>query len=292
MTDRRPSIPMQVSRFTLGLALAAAAGWMALRTVDFSNIPPLQPHLVALMAVAVTGSLAMTAVLFWVVTLSFDTRSPVPLWRMTLLITASGLLNYLPLRVGMVGRGVYLFFKHALPATHYMMSLMVVLAVSLWVALVVAVPLGLWPLWGWWVSAGGLAVGALLTPTIARRLLMRRTVASWSWILLKAIDLMVTAIRLRLAFAVFGQAIDWREALLVASASMLMGLVALTPNALGMREWAVGLVTAWMLPVAVGVGAMATLLDRAMEAVVFTALGVPSVMILKGEPGGSVEKPT
>lgn len=271
--------------YALGVLLALAAAWVALSKIDLQSLPPIRPHMLALMAVGVVASLTLTAALFWAITRTFDASPPVTLARMAVLIIASGLLNYLPLRPGMIGRGAYLKARHALPLTQYALSLFIVLVVSLVVALATVASLTAFPEHGGYMLIVLFVLVAMLTPPIVKATLRPNAWHAWSWVPLKALDLMATTARLWLAFAVIGSPITWREAALVASAAMLAGLAAITPNALGLREWAVALVTVWMLPVSGPVGALATLADRAVEAVVFTLLGLPCVIALR--PGAS-----
>ncbi|MCE9592112.1 MAG: lysylphosphatidylglycerol synthase domain-containing protein [Planctomycetes bacterium] len=274
MPDPRNKTAILIVKYLIGLALVLAAAYMALRSIDLSQIPAVQPRMLLFMGMAVTASILLTTALFWCITLSFDADPPVSFPRMLTLIAASGLLNYLPMRPGMVGRGAYLKARHGLPLAQYLLTLIIVLVVTLVVVLITTVSLACSPAWGWAGAASGLVIAAALT------ILRRSTRASWAWVPLKAMDLMATATRLWLAFAVIGKPIDWRDALLVASASMLAGLAAFTPNALGLREWAVAAMTAGMLHAPGAEGALATLVDRAAEAVIFTLIGAPAIYAL------------
>src|SRR5436853_13065 len=98
----------------LGLLLIAVAIAVALRGVDWSALRHASPWQLAALLVLMLLNIALTAALNWLVTRSFDARPPVSLSRMTLLIGASGLLNYL-WNAGTLSRAAYLRARHGLP---------------------------------------------------------------------------------------------------------------------------------------------------------------------------------
>jgi uncharacterized membrane protein YbhN (UPF0104 family) len=257
----------------VGAALMVWAVVTAVQAIDMATLGRLLSGRGAVMLAAAAGNLMVTSVLFWVITLSFDARPRVSLSRMTALIAASGLLNYLPLQAGLFGRAAYLKAKHGLPLRQAMVIQLVVLGVGS-VVLGGAAAVGLmYPveMLSWGVAGAGLALVALCaaTPWIARLLLRRPAREAWSWGLLRAVDLLLGAARLWLAFASVGQPIGYARAVTITAAGMFVSMLPFVPNGLGLREW----VIAALAPMQTAAGLAAAVIDRAVEAVVLMVGG-------------------
>lgn len=288
---RRPPW-FKAAGWVLGLTLVFAAVWFAMQGVDASVLSRVGWKTPVWMAGLVLGNLLVTGVLFWSVTSVFPVRRPVGLWLMLKLIAASALLNYLPaVRAGLVGRAGYLKHKHGLAWKDSGVTLLVVLVLSVAVSLVVSVPVvclrifeegasGQTSLvWG--------AIGLLLVLATAagwwgsrwvtQRAKHGRPGAAWAWLPLRGVDLALGGARLWLAFAALGSPIGYGDALVMSAAALLIRLIGLTPNGLGLSEWAVAALAAVLTPVEAGVSAAAALLDRAVEVCVVVATGAAAL---------------
>lgn len=274
--------------WALGLGLLAAAVVVAVRGVeDWTVLARADPGQLALLLVAVGANLVLTAALFWVVTRSFDAEPTVSPGRMTALIAASHLLNYLPLiRAGLVGRAAYLRVHHALPVAQSVVILGVILVLAVVVFAVAAGVLVGWPreaVAARWAALIGLWLAlALVTGPLSRRLLRRPVVWGWTWVPLRGADLLVGALRMWVAFAVMGLPIGYAEAVVIAAGGFLVRLVGLTPNGLGLSEWVVASLAAALTPAATAAGAAAALLDRAAEVLVTGIAGLAGLWWLRG----------
>jgi hypothetical protein len=264
--------------------LAAGAGidWHVLQAGDISQL--------AIIASAVLGNLALTAILFWSITLCFDARPAVPLGRMFHLIALSSLLNYLPLlRAGLWSRAAYLKWRHELPLRQSLVILIVVLAIAAAVLGVVAASILLFAA----KTAIAVALGALIlltatTGPVARRLLHRKIIWPQLWIPLRTCDMLLAAVRLYLAFTIIDQPISFTDALLAGAAAVVIKLTGLTPNGLGLSEWTVAAVASTLSPsLTIAAAAGAALIDRAMELVVVIAAGAIAACQIQREPANT-----
>lgn len=281
-TTRRNLI--RVGGQVIGLALLVLAMVYAIQGVQWSVFREADLLYLVLLALAVLGNLAITSLLFWQITLSFDARPTVPLWTMTKLIAASGLLNYVPVvRPGLWARAAYLKARHGLPLRQSIMILVVTLVLAaVLLGTATAVLLLFRPLAQGIIAAVGIVALSVVTGPIARRALGREVRVAWAWLPLRVVDWAVTAARLWLAFTIIGESVGYREALLASAASMVVRLVGLTPNGMGLSEWAVAAVTAAASPVSAAAGAAAALVDRAVEVAVAIATGALAAWGLRG----------
>jgi hypothetical protein len=237
-----------------------------------------KPWQMAVLPATVVGNLLITSLIFWVITRSYDARPKVPATEMFWLISASALLNYLPLRPGLLGRAAYLKLKYDLPVRQSVLILLIVLVLGAAVllgaaAVVVIVPVVVLPV----VGACATLVATVLVWGVAPRILRRPIEAGWSWVPLRLLDLSLGTLRLWVAFAVVGHAVGWADAIVLAAAGMLIAMAGLTPNGLGLREWAIGLLAGMMgkgdPEETFAIAAAAALVDRAIEAIVVAIVG-------------------
>lgn len=268
----------RVMAYTLGVALLLAAVGRAWTGVPWGVIDWRWGWGIAALSAA---CLALTSLLFWMVTLGFDARPRVTLTRMGMLIGASTLLNYLPLRPGLVGRTAYLKVAHQLPVRQSVLIAAMVGGVSLAVLTLAGAAVAMWPGMGGWAGAA-LAVLAvsLMTGPVTRRMLGRTMRWPWLWAPVRFVEALAGAGRMWLAFRVVGHPIDMSAAMALAAADMLVSLLSLTPNGLGLGEWAVG----WGAAI-LGVGNMpvaqaAKLVDRGVSVLVAAVAGGVSLAVL------------
>lgn len=266
----------------LGVALLSAAAFFAWRHVDVSLLKHAEPWQVTAILAAVVANILATSALFWVATKSFDADPPVTWREMRSLVAASGLLNYLGLQAGSIGRAAYLRARHGLPVMQSVVIQLIIVSVSVVVPGVVVVALvAVKRPHGYGAALAGVVVCAAVTRPIARALLRRRVVAAWSWAPLKAVDLALTAARVWVSFQIVGRDLSPAAALALAAGVAVVNLLSFTPNGLGLREWAVAAMASVIDPSLWAVGVLATLVDRALEAIVLAVAGVASVVVLR-----------
>lgn len=266
----------------LGAILLAAAAGYALWGVDLSLLRQANPWWVLGLAAGVVVNLLLTATLFWVITLSFDAQPQVPWWRMLQLISASAVVNYLPLGwPGPMARSAYLKAKHQMPVKQSVLVLLIVLGLT-GVSAVLAVGLAL----GRERLVVSVGMGALqvilsiVNTPVMQTLLRRKLIAGWAWWPVKWLDMLVTAGRLWLAFGIVGWPISFIDALALAGVDMVISMVAITPSGLGASEWAVGLCSQWLAIAQGPVGVLAKLVDRTISVLVTLVLGLASARSL------------
>ncbi len=274
----------RISLGLIGVVAFVAAVALAFGGIDLSSLSVKQlPHACGL-ALAIGLNLTLTGLLFWSVTLSFDAMPAVGPRRMIVLIFASSLLNYLPFRAGLFGRAAYLKTHHKLPLSQSALILAAVLVVGAIVLGVTALSVILWPTahqaMTCLAAIGGLLVLGLGTNQIGSKLLGRPIQGGWVWFFLRIVDMLVVGGRTWLAFAMIGSPLTYWQAVAVGAGGMLVSLLGLTPNGLGLREWAIAGITLAVSPYHAAVGMAAALVDRAIEALVVVALGTPSILHL------------
>lgn len=285
MEEARFKPMLRIVGLLAGGVLIVWAVVAALRGIDLSQVSVAHvPHLL-LLALAVVANLALTGVLFWLVTLSFDAEPRVPLVRMVELIAVSSLLNYLPLRAGLLGRASYLKLRHGLPLAQSGVILLVILGLGAGVltfvgAAVMAAPAGSRD-WACLCAVLVLALTSPLVAPVARRALGRTIHGGLWWIPLRIADMIVGGMRLWLAFGVVGAPVPIAHAIAMSAAGMLVSLVGLTPNGLGMREWVVAAAATILSPASTAAGLAASLIDRAVEALVLAIAGTCAIVRLR-----------
>ncbi len=272
--------------WALGAALFFASLATALGDVDWAALSWTQPRGLPLIAVGVAANLVVTGLLYWVVTRSFPTAVSVGAGTMTALIAASHLLNYLPLRPGLLGRAAYLKLRHGLALWD---SVRVTLTVTtLGVAVALAAVLCPRAAWAW---AGVVVAGTFATPLLARTALRRPILAGWSWFPLRMLDLLASSLRLWAGSQVVGRPLDVEIAVIASAAGAVVSMVGLTPNGLGMREWALALVAESLSPGAMSVAQLAAAIDRAVELLVVAPVGSVSLAVLGTNPSQATPNP-
>ncbi|MCX5658171.1 MAG: lysylphosphatidylglycerol synthase domain-containing protein [Planctomycetota bacterium] len=285
----------RAAMLALGAGLIAAAVFFALGRDWKAALEPLahaDPWLGVALAAAVVVQLALTGLLFWAVTLSFDATPRVGPVRMIQVIAASSLLNYLPFEAGLVGRAAYLKWRHALPVRQSVQILLAVIALSVAVP-GAAVLVALTTHGSMGVAAGVVALLLLcvVTTPIAKALLKRPIRLGWFWAPLRTAELLAGSLRLWLAFQIAGHPMAFHQVLIAASAGFFVSLLSPTPNGLGLREWVIAGLSSILEPTTGPAAALASLVDRAIEALVFTPAGLWAVHQLRREGDASGLQP-
>jgi hypothetical protein len=230
------------------------------------------------------GNWLCTSAAFWSLTRRYGR---IGLWEMAALIATAGLLNYLPLRPGLVGRVAYHRLVNGIAVRQSVKVLIAILACS---ALAAVVLLG---------AAAAAGVGADVTVTVAAVAAPGVVLAGawgiawareWSWAPYLAaasfryLDMLAWTGRYAAAFALWGTPIGLGPAAVFAAVSQVVSLVPLAGNGLGLREWGTGYTAQWL--VAAGVvavadaagarelGLAADLINRAGELIALVPVGI------------------
>lgn len=269
--------------FTAAVVLLGLAVTFALGQVDLSLLAKVKLWVWAVFLLLVVCNLFLASMMFWVVTLSFDASPRVGLMRMTMLVTASALLNFLPFRPGLIGRAAVLRTHHGLPLRQSALILLIVLGTGTMVTLAV----GLCALFidNPWLLASSLLgvclVLSVLTGPVASNILRRQLVLAWLWVPIRLADALVASLRLWLAFWVVGHSLDMRQALVAGAAGLIIAMIGLTPNGLGLKEWGIALITQAMAITTVQIGLAASLVDRSVEASAVVVLGLLAIWCMR-----------
>lgn len=183
------------------------------------------------------------------------------------LIASAWLLNYLPMKPGMLGRIAY--HKHV-NGVRYADSARVVgfglllTGVSLGILIVVALLVRTaGPAWIW-CSVPAMVLGLASIVTRSRGPWAGRLVYG---AFLRYLDSMIWVCRYAAAFALVGAPLDFADSVTVAAVSQVALLIPVSGNGLGVREWGVRLVTS-------PAGLLADLVNRAAEVAVALPLGI------------------
>ena len=297
---------LQGTAYALALGLLAASIWYAVedqRAEDWQALLDAEPGmLLALFAAVVVSAVLIPGLQFWLVTRPFVSTKPLSVATMQALLAASSLLNYTPVKAGLIGRVGYLKQYHgvgfrAAVLTHIMIGAIFAAAVAV-ILLATALRSVFDP--GWWTITGtGLAILALLAAFVLRTCLPRslpvdsRMRDSLGWagrflfvcLLMQVAALFATALRWWLVFRMLGRPISIADAFLAAIVHMVS--VMLGPaNGLGLREWLIGIAgqQGWIsgtLGSDISVGLTAALADRAVEAVVLIICGLLGLWFLR-----------
>lgn len=224
------------------------------------------PRRVAELLAGTLGQLLLSGLVFWWLYRRFVAVPPV---EMAALVAAANAANFLPLRPGLVGRIAYLRARHAVPLGISARVTLEAVALSAAVVMffVVFLPLadrsGL-PGWSAFVGFGLSAVIATLAPTMRHY-----AIASMG----RAGELALLAWRYLIAFALIGKEIDLDAAIAFACIASAASMIPFSPNGMGVREWAIGLLAPMIAGHTLQEGIAAELVNRGAELVASVPAG-------------------
>lgn len=206
-------------------------------------------------------------------------RHRLPALEMQGLIAGSALLNFLPLKAGLLGRLAYHQVVHGIRPLETARAMILARGAGLFVIVLTAIALYCrdildGPLWAW----------ALIPAVIPGWFIMPRfTRTAGVVVVLKYVDLLLMAVRYRCAFELMGQPVDFSICMALASIGMLAGAIPFLTGGLGLREWLVGWLATMLvaLPAALELGVLADLINRAAELVVLVPVGGAAVLWLR-----------
>jgi len=271
----------------IGAALLVAAIVFVTGKQDvFSNalsaiIKPSLPILL-LLIFCVLANIVLSGLMFSVL---ISRYGKVGLLQMQALIAAATLLNFLPLRPGLLGRLAYHKANNNIPVRHTALTIIQAIGISLGIGIYLMLTLVLCtrinlPLWVG--LAGPLPFFIVASFTDRFRI----------WALagfIRYVEVFVWAARYYAAFALIDYPIHLEEALAFACISMIATLVPFFSNGLGIREWAIGLAAPLLTAYQLEHGLTAELVNRTGEiAVVLIAgfMGIAWLMRLQKKKAG------
>lgn len=262
--------------FALALVLFAAAVVAIARsapTIDQVRraVTAPDPWLVAAAVVALLASVTACGGIFHALLAPFGRIGRL---EMVQLIATSSVLNYLPLRPGLVGRIAHQDLVNGISVRRSAVSVVeagVVCGVSiLWLA--GSLGAGAWTgaAWVGWSLAAlpslGWCARRTQQPTTPQRLL---NALAW-----RQVDLLAWGVRYWAVFGLLGVQLSPGECARAVCVGSAANLVPFVGNGLGIREWAIGLAGERMALWTTDVGLAAELLNRALDLVVALPLGV------------------
>ncbi len=268
---------------------AIAAIWFS-RDDVLTAISAIQRPSPTLIAAALVLPLLNWLVISWSFCLLYRPTARIRYSEMIALIATAGLLNYLPLRPGMIGRFAYHRKVNKVPlrvsAKVLVQGVAISVLCSAWLLAFAALLVDQSSV-ALWVAAA-LGVPVLLTiGSIAMHkghehvsVLLAAGVARW-------LDLLIWSARYWVVFRLIDSPIDLSHAVLFAAVAQVVLFIPLTGNGLGFREWAIGLVASRFVATAVTVGLMADLVNRIAELAVAIPIGLIAWLILSKNLGAS-----
>ena len=270
---RRSPLWLRIAGFVFGLACLLAAISVARDTREqfdaaLASLRAPAPLLVAAVLSAVLVGLFLSGSLFWLLVRRF---ARVPFGEMQAVISASGLLNYLPFKPGFVGRIAYLRGRHGVRVPDSIRMIVEALAltgISAVISTLTLVALRAAGLDGGWSLLACVLPALLALQPRGRTMLLALAIRQAEFSLWIA--------RYWIVFRLVGAPIGLDTAVVLAAISVISSLIPFISNGLGVREWAVGLLTPLITGDAVGASQaiVAELAHRTLEIAVVAPAGL------------------
>ena len=194
------------------------------------------------------------------------------------LMAASTLLNFVPMRPGLVGRVVWHSKMNDIAARHSVRTIVESIAIGAGCVASIVAALLCAPLLPHW-STMSLAIAAPFGPALAALLVpaLRPFALACA---ARAVDLLVWGLRYHIAFQLVGSPIAPEAALAIASAATMASLIPIAGNGLGIREWTIGLLAPVLAGADLDAGLTADLVNRAAEILAMTPAGLAALAAL------------
>ena len=206
-------------------------------------------------------------------------RYRLPMFEMQGLIAGSALLNFLPLKAGLLGRITYHQVVNGIRPLETVQAMLMARGSGLVVIGLTALALFIRDL-----ADGPLWAYALIPAVIPGWFLMLRfTRTAALVVILKYGDLLLMAIRYQCAFILMDESIGFEVCMGLACIGMLAGAIPFLTGGIGLREWLVGWFTSILIimPGALELGLLADLINRGIELLVLIPIGGASVLWLR-----------
>jgi hypothetical protein len=280
----------------VGVALLAAAVFVASRSAQglstalsaASNAPV---WLIACVFILPILNWPLSAVTLWLTTNPAEAScGRVSLSEMTLLTGSAWLLNYLPLRPGLVGRLAWHRRVNGIGLGRSIQGLLATILASF--AALIAVGAGVMLVGP---ASFAAALACVIVPALAFFMVAAllatwpSTRVRWVWPMaagVRVLDVGVWLARTAAVFALCGSPLSIEHAMLITLAGQLAMLIPIAGNGLGLREWAVSMLSARLgiSPSAGGLvsaaGLSAEIVNRAAEMLVALPVGVACSVLL------------
>lgn len=276
--ERTRSRARRIAGFVVSLILLALAiGAVVVSSEDITGAvrhardAPL--WMIALSAILPPLNLLLIGSSLWFITIRYGR---VGFFEMISLVTSAWLLNFLPMKPGLMGRIAYHKRINEIRVRDSAKALGESVAMSaIATGALLGVALLLLGVSSALVTLGAVAApGALLLIGVPlARLRSERFALLCAAMLLRYLDILVWMARYALLFALLDAPLTLADAVLITAASQLAQLIPLVGNGLGAREWGVGLVGAAQGATA-AIALTADLLNRASELVLAVPLGI------------------
>jgi len=265
--------------FIIGALLLAAAVSVAARSGDawesaWRALRHASPWFAVLLAATCAVNLALTGSFFSIL---MKPHGTVGRGEMMAVIASASLLNYLPLRPGLVGRVAYHSTVNGIPVATCIRVFMLAAALSATLALTVLLTVLASGALGIPAYVGAIAPAPILLITAAASAPARRPALA---LLLRHAELLLWAVRYWAAFALLGRDLSAAAAVEMACVSAVVTMVPFVSNGLGLREWAIGLLSPQWAGTELALGVSAELLNRASEVLVALVSGIPATIWL------------
>ncbi|MBG80727.1 MAG: hypothetical protein CMJ39_08485 [Phycisphaerae bacterium] len=234
-----------------------------------------QPGPILLLIASMLATIFVTGVQFNLLL----SRHRLPMLEMQGLIAGSALLNFLPLKAGLLGRITYHQVVNGIRPLETVQAMLLARGSGLVVIGFTALALFLRDL-----ADGPLWAYALLPAVVPGWFLMARfTRITALVVILKYGDLLLMAIRYYCAFMLMGETIGFDVCMGLACIGMLAGAIPFLTGGLGLREWLVGWFTTILvvMPGALELGLLADLINRGIELAVLIPVGGVSILWLR-----------
>lgn len=213
-------------------------------------------------------------------------------WQMQALIASSTVLNFVPLRPGLVGRVAYQAVVCGIPIKRSMMSIaeaaIICAATTAWLALAVFLLRTFsTPVAGAVVGAAPVLLGVTLAMDAKGAYRAYLEAIFWRWL-----DLLAWVARYWIVFAMLGVPLTIEGAATAACIGSAANLIPLVGSGLGVREWAIGLAGPALASWSTDSGLAAELLNRCIDMLVVVPIGLWAMPRIEGElrahcrPGG------
>lgn len=280
-TSMSPSLKKsaKVCGFTVGLALIIAAIIAIARsapTLDHLRAVIVHPDWMVITAAA-CAALASVAAGGGMFHALVRRHGRISLFEMQRLIAASSVLNYLPLRPGLVGRIAYQQVVCEIPLRRSTLSIVeaaVLCAVSIvWLAFAVALVQ--------FTQARVIGGVVAALPVFTALAYAWPSEAPWrvycEALFWRWIDLLAWTVRYAAVFALLGIDLTPESAAAAACIAASANMIPFVGNGLGVREWAIGLAGPALATWTTDIGLAAELLNRAIDLVVVVPIGCASL---------------
>ncbi len=281
-------MPWRAAGFAVGLGLLVAATWMMWRQRETvgAAIASVRSARAADFALLLGGVAANVVLSAFVLRSLLARYGRVGVIEMPMVVASATMLNAIPMRPGLFGRVAYHRVVNGIAvadtAKTVAQAAVITAIVAAWIAVVAAVSIRLGA--SLWYGVAGpvpfLVAGAAFR---APRWLLVAT-------LLRYAEVLVWAVRYHAAFALIGSPIAHDTALAFACVSMIASMIPFLSGGLGVREWAIGLLSPLLAGVPLEIGVTADLVNRAAAIVVVGAMGVPATVWVIGRMRGVVRR--